>query len=192
MTVSRRSFLIGTGSFVTATFLKEARAFTNDTQEPLLLAPKLADQTIFFEQVEDHWRLHLGEPQFEIPKPQLLIENYRWHGFKLDTQEEIDTFCRDNWLTEAELFSEMDGYSWEDQWEHNFNPEAQAFEFLQKHKVIPAGDAGIREGRVVFESCPNPMSNARWVEVHDPLSLSLLQSRLNELNLRVKLQRFEN
>ncbi|WP_303810353.1 hypothetical protein [Sandarakinorhabdus limnophila] len=43
--------------------------------------------------VEDHWRLHLGQPAFEIPKPQLLIDNLRWHGHVLDTHEQIDALC---------------------------------------------------------------------------------------------------
>jgi hypothetical protein len=85
----------------------------------------------------------------------------------------------------------MDAASWEDQWEHNLSPEAQAFTFLEKHGIFPAGSAGLREGQVVFESYPNPMSNARWVEVHDPVSLTLLQARLNELGLGPMVRPFE-
>ena len=188
MAVSRRSFLIGAGSFLSGSFLKNAKSFADATHLPFLVAPQTANKTMFFERVEDHWRLHLGPPQFVIPKPQLLIENYRWHGYRLETDQEIQAFCDDHWLTVEELFQEMDGYSWEDQWEHSFCPEAQAFEFLEKHNVLPAGGNGLREGQVIFESFPNPMSSARWVEVHDPLSLSLLQGRLNELDLGIELK----
>ncbi|WP_303810352.1 hypothetical protein [Sandarakinorhabdus limnophila] len=45
-------------------------------------------------------------------------------------------------MTEEELFQPMDGYSWEDQWEHNLSPEAQAFTFLQKHDLFPADGKG--------------------------------------------------
>jgi hypothetical protein len=43
---------------------------------------------------------------------------------------------------------------------------------------------------VIFESFSNPMSSARWVEVHDPLSLSLLQARLNELSLNTEVRAY--
>ena len=57
----------------------------------------------------------------------------------LDTQGQIDALCDHEGWTEEELFRPMDGYSWEDQWEHNLSPEAQAFTFLQKHDLFPAG-----------------------------------------------------
>jgi len=108
----------------------------------------------------------------------------------LDTQEQIDTLCDEEGWTEEELFRPMDGYSWEDQWEHNLSPEAQAYTFLQKHDLFPADGKGRREGQVIFESFSNPMSSARWVEVHDPLSLSLLQARLNELSLNTEVRAY--
>jgi hypothetical protein len=147
-----------------------------------------AQKTIFCEPFEDHWRLHLGEPQFEIPKPQLLIENLRWHGYDLGTQEQIDAYCADSGLSEAQLFAPMNGWDWETQWEHNLNPEAQAFVFLSENNLFPPGSGGRREGAVIFEEFSNPMSNWRWVEVYDPLSLSLLQARLNELRLTTEVR----
>ena len=35
MSVSRRSFLVGAGSIITAAFVKEALAFTSDTKIPM-------------------------------------------------------------------------------------------------------------------------------------------------------------
>jgi hypothetical protein len=198
MAVTRRSFLIGAGSIITAAFVKEAFAFGSDTQMPMptrhiawLVDAPYRGETIFYERVEDHWRLHWGQPQFEIPEPQLLIENLRFHGHNLRWQRQIDAFCDETGWTEEALFSPMDAASWEDQWEHNLSPEAQAFTFLEKHGIFPAGSAGLREGQVVFESYPNPMSNARWVEVHDPVTLTLLQARLNELGLGPMVRPFE-
>ena len=173
MSLTRRSFLLGAGTIITASFVKEVATAVADTRSPLLIKPAEAAKAIYYEPVEDHWRLHLGQPAFKIPKPQLLIDNLRWHGHLLDTQEQIDALCDDEGWTEEELFRPMDGYSWEDQWEHNLSPEAQAYTFLQKHDLFPAGGKGRRKGQVIFESFPNPMSSARWVEVHDPLSLSL-------------------
>lgn len=190
MAVTRRSFLIGSGSAITAALIIDLTAYINDTRAPLISAPETHSQTIFYEQVEDHWRLHLGQPQFVIPEPQLLIENLRWHGHALDTQQEIDDFCEETGWTETELLAPMNGWDWETQWEHNLNPEAQAFRLLSEHEIFPKGTSGKRAGEVIFEEFSNPMSRWRWVEVHDPLSLSLLQERLKELNLGVAVREF--
>jgi len=188
--VSRRSFLVGAGSIITAAFVSEALSFAADAKAPMR-ARHLAwrmdtpfyNKVIYCEAVEDHWRLHWGEPKFEIPEPQLLIENLKYHGHELYTQHQIDVFCAETGWTEKDLFSPMNEFAWEDQWEHNFSTEAQAFTFLEKHDIFPASSEGRREGQIIFASYPNPMSNARWVEVHDQLSLTLLQARLDELKL---------
>jgi hypothetical protein len=198
MAVTRRSFLVGAGSIITAAYVQQLTAYVSDTGSPMInedVAWHVDDpgkaKMIFCEPVEDYWRLHLGQPQFALPEPPLLIENLRFHGYTLETQEQIDAICANDGWTERELFSPMDGFSWEDQWEHTFSPEAQAFEFLQQHKIFPHGQQGRREGKVIFESFPNPMSSARWVEVHDPLSLSLLQARLKELKLTTEVRMHE-
>ena len=99
MSLTRRSFLLGAGTIITASFVKEVATAVADTRSPLLIKPAEAAKAIYYETVEDHWRLHLGQPAFEIPKPQLLIDNLRWHGHLLDTQEQIDTLCDDEGWT---------------------------------------------------------------------------------------------
>ena len=190
MTVTRRSFLVGAGSIITASLISDLSAYVGDTSEPLIAKPAEHSKTIVYEQVEDHWRLNLGKPQYEIPDPQLLIENLRWHGYVLDTQQQIDDYCEESGWTEEQLYAPMNGWDWETQWEHNFNPEAQAFRFLSEHDIFPKGRRGKRAGEVIFEEFSNPMSCYRWVEVHDPISLSLLQVRLNELSLGVEVQEY--
>lgn len=192
MTVTRRSFLVGAGSIITASLISDISAYAADTGRPLITTPTAHSKSIFYERVEDHWRLHLGTPQFKIPEPQLLIENLRLHGHVLDTQEQIDDFCIETGWTESELLAPMNAWDWETQWEHTLNPEAQAFTFLSEHNIFPVGGGGRREGQVTFEEFSNPMSCARWVEVHDPVSLALLQARLNELSLGVEVRLFQN
>ena len=213
MSLTRRSFLLGAGTIITASFVKEVANAVADTRSPWLITPPQAAKAIYYEPVEDHWRLHLGQPAFEIPKPHLLIDNLRWHGHLLDTQDQIDDrygrafvdakgVRRDfdyapyavrssgGFFADAACSRSAASYSWEDQWEHNLSPEAQAYTFLQKHDLFPADGKGRREGQVIFESFPNPMSSARWVEVYDPLSLSLLQARLNELSLNTEVRAY--
>ena len=183
MPVSRRSILIGAGSIITAAFVKEALALAADTASSATIAGRIGYTNIYYEPFEDHWRLHLGKPQFEIPEPPLLIDNLRFHGYILNTQAQIDDFCDETGWSDAELFAPMKEWDWETQWEHNCSPEAQAFAFLEKHDIFPSGRNGKREGELIFQSYPNPSSSARWVEVHDQFSLTLLQARLEELKL---------
>jgi hypothetical protein len=93
----------------------------------------------------------LGQPIFEIPEPPLLIDNLRFHGYVFETQGQIDEVCANFGWSEKELFSPVDDFSWEDQWEHTFSPEAQAFAFLQNYDLFPLGFQGMREGQIVFE-----------------------------------------
>jgi hypothetical protein len=79
----------------------------------------------------------------------------------------------------------MDGYVWETQWEYCESPMEKAFIFPDDPKIFPKKSGLARNGRISFQQFPNPMSSARWVELRDPFSLSLLQARLKELDLGV-------
>src|SRR5215472_16209259 len=48
MLLSRRGFLIGAGSLLTAAFVKDARSFIRTTGRPLLAPPKQALQTLYW------------------------------------------------------------------------------------------------------------------------------------------------
>ncbi|MEW6401083.1 MAG: hypothetical protein AB1649_04745 [Chloroflexota bacterium] len=159
MPVSRRSFLIGAGSIITAAFVKEALELAANTVSSAPASGRIGFTNIYYEPFEDHWRLHLGKPQLEIPEPPLLIDNLRFHGYILDTQAQIDDFCNETGWSDAELFAPMNEWDWETQWEHNCSPEAQAFAFLEKHDIFPSGRNGKREGELIFQSYPNPSSN---------------------------------
>ena len=185
MPASRRSFLVGAGSIITASFLRDAKAFVGDTRRPLLLAPENAERELFVEWLDDVGRLHLGTPQFEIPPPPLWIDHLKSRGYKLDTAEQINELSSSDEFYGQDLWEPLDEFNWEDQWENTDCPEAQAYELLKGAKIFPRLSGYERKGRIVFESFPNPMSSARWVEVHGLLSLSLLQARLNELDLGI-------
>ena len=61
MSVSRRSFLVGAGSIITASLITDLTAYVGDTRQPLIAKPAEHSKIIFYEQVEDHWRLNLGD-----------------------------------------------------------------------------------------------------------------------------------
>jgi hypothetical protein len=185
MPVSRRFFLIGAGSLITPAFVKDARAGLADTGEPWLPPPPNPDRELLVEWFDGAARLHLGKPVWPVPPPPLWIDHLKACGHELETAKQIVAYCDQNHFDEAQLWEPLDAYGWESWWEYAESPEAKAYELLDSPRVFPARKGFAREGGLVFERYPNPSSSARWVEADDPLSLSLLQARLNELDLGI-------
>ena len=188
MAFSRRFFLVGGSGLISAGFVKDAIAAIADTEKPLLIGPKNPAQELFSEWTEDGWRLHLGMPTFDIPPAPLWIDHLKECGHELETAKQIIEYCDDSGFEEDDLWKPVDGFGWEDYWEYSGSPEAKAFELLDSAKVFPKLRNLRQEGSLVFQSFPNPMSSARWVEAPDPLSLSLLQAQLNGLDLDIAIK----
>ena len=53
MISSRRSFLVGAGGLVTASLVREARAYAAATGQPLILTPPKPRVELFYEWVQD-------------------------------------------------------------------------------------------------------------------------------------------
>jgi hypothetical protein len=70
MSASRRSFLVGASSIITASLLPHVSAYACGTQNPLNANPAAREKAVLHERADDYWRLNL-----EIPDPQLLIEH---------------------------------------------------------------------------------------------------------------------
>lgn len=193
MSVTRRSFLVGIGSIITMSFVHKAKAHLAGTGEPFLEPPALPVQDLYYEESDsDGWRLHLGDPQTFAPEPPRLIDFLRSQGKRLETPRQIGIYCEREYLSEGDLHEQVDGFAWEDYWEANLSSDSRAYHFLKSGKIFPRIAGYASEGGIVFDSRPNPMSSVHYVEVRDELSLSLLQARLNELELRtaVKLLRW--
>ena len=82
---------------------------------------------------------------------------------------------------------EVDGYSWEDQWDNFLGPQARAHHLL---KDLDLGDPEStlgRAGQMNFESFGGAPGNSyHWVDLKDDLTVSLLQARLIELHLPIR------
>src|SRR5262245_6990086 len=61
MLQSRRGFLVGFGSLLTAAFIKDARSFIRTNGQPLLARPKQVAQTMYWYPHGDSYLLSLGE-----------------------------------------------------------------------------------------------------------------------------------
>ncbi len=195
--ISRRSFLLGIGSLVTTSFVARARAHVREIRSPLLLQPKRAEETLYlyegFDQSDGPWvtkyRVSLGPDQWRAPPPPTWREHLKSRGYRLETREDHDRICEEQSLTPEELDQPIDGYSWEDYWEHYESPQAKAHQLLKDLDLDCDPKApGSKAGAILFtEWGGHPGSSERWVDLKDDLSVSILQARLIERDLPIEL-----
>jgi hypothetical protein len=82
----------------------------------------------------------------------------------------------------------IDGYSWESYWEHCESPQAKAYPAAQGSRPQLPKAPGSKAGTILFtEWGGHPGSSERWVDLKDDLSVSILQARLIERDLPIKL-----
>jgi hypothetical protein len=191
---SRRSFLLGIGALVSATFVTRVKAHVLETARPLLLEPKRAEETLYlYDQSswdeEWKWRVSLGPDLYEPPPPPTWREHLRSRGYTFDIQEDYDRAYREMSLQPEDLEQPLDGYGWESYWEHYESPQAKAAILLKELKLDCAlEEPGRKAGRIGFtEWGGHPGSCERWVDLKDDLTVSILQARIIERELPIKL-----
>lgn len=190
---TRRSFLLGIGALVSATFVTRVRAHVRESARPLLLEPKTAEEMLYlYDQSgwddEWKWRVSLGPDVYPAPPPPTWREHLRPLGYTFDTQEDYDRAYREMSFEPESLDEPLDGYGWESHWEHWESPQAKAAILLKELKLDCALQArGDKAGRIGFtEWGGHPGSCERWVDLKDDLTVSLLQARLIERELPIK------
>ena len=195
--ISRRSFLLGIGSLVTTSFVTRARAHARESGSALLLQPKRAEETLYlyegFDQSDEPWstkyRVSLGPDQWPTPLPPTWREHLKSLGYRFERQEDVERVYRERSLTPDELDQRIDGYSWEDYREHYESPQAKAHQLLKDLDLDCDPKApGSKAGTILFTRWGgHPGSSERWVDLKDDLSVSVLQARLIERDLPIKL-----
>jgi hypothetical protein len=203
--LDRRSFLIGAGSLLTASFVRKATAFSQRAVRPLLLRPaRKPEETLYvyrqdwkdYEpdeyEVNDYdakWRVSLGPNQPFAPPVPTWREHLRSLGHSLDTTEDVERVCFQKSLAPEDLHKRLDGFGWQDSWDNFTGPQAKAFHLLKKLD-LGAADSKLRQaGEIIFEEFGGAPGNSyTWVELKDDLTVSLLQARLIELNLPINWQ----
>jgi hypothetical protein len=91
-------------------------------------------------------------------------------------------------LEPEDVDKHLDGYGWVSYWEHNETPQAKAAILLKELKLDCALHArGDKAGLIYFEEWGgHPGSCERWVDLKDDLTVSILQARLIERHLPIK------
>ena len=100
-----------------------------------------------------------------------------------------DTFCEDWELHPSQLGDTMNRRAFEDFWDRVEGPLPQAYRLLKKLDLGPDfARSGRQAGSIDFIEGGHPGDDSLWVEIPDELSLSLLQARLIEMKLPIKVE----
>jgi hypothetical protein len=194
--LDRRRFLIGAGSLLTAAFVRNASAVNRTSVTPLLLpAARKPEETLYvywqeLSSFDAKWRVSLGPNQPFAPPPPTWREHLRSRGHRLDTQDDIERVCFREGLDPEDLDERLSGFGWEGAWDNYTSPQAKAFHLLKKLDLGGAPNSKLKQaGQIIFQEFGGAPGNSyTWVELKDDLTVSLLQARLIELNLPIKVE----
>ncbi len=193
--ISRRSFLFGLGSLVTASFAATAKAHALVEGVPLLLDPGRVDHALhLFPALEpehpydNKWRASLGPWQDEPPATPTWRQHLAQQGYRFETAADLERVRRETCASPDELDDLLPEQSWWSVWEHSESPQAKAFTLLQGMDLGFSPNSQRRTGgRIDFvDGGWHPGSSERWVELLDDLTVSLLQARLIERQLPIR------
>ena len=194
--LSRRGFLIGTGGLLTMAFVSDARAFIRRKEAPLLAAPPRTAHTLYWDWPDglDELQLFLdGEPEVIAPEPptwrvflkSLDAKDYTASGIKLRL-EQIG-------FEPSQLDEEMDESWWEMHYDRISGPSAKAYRLLERIDLGPdLGRRGDGPHLQFREGGGNQFDYSLHAHASDMLALSLLQARLIDLHLPIKVERWKD
>lgn len=137
--ISRRSFLLGLGSLVTASFAARAQAYASAEGVPLLLSPGLVEKTLYLYEGLDpgegewgnKWRISLGPWQHDPPNPPTWREHLCQQGYRFGSPEDLDRIWWERWIAPEDLDTPLPAQSWWSTWEYNEGPQAKAYTLLK-------------------------------------------------------------
>ena len=195
--ISRRNFLIGIGGLVTTSFLARARTHLRQAGAPLLLEPKKAEETLFLyeglTEPDGTWgakyRITLGPIDDGcVPPAPTWREHLKDIGYALETHADHARVYRDVQVGPDEFDGHIDELWWENYWEYTGSPAAKAYSLLEGLDLhCDPKTSGQKAGTMYFTQWGgHPGSNERWVDLKDDLSVSILQARLIERDLPIK------
>lgn len=190
--LSRRGFLIGTGGLLTMAFVRDARAFIGWKEAPLLAVPARTAHTLYWDWPDslDEPQLFLdGEPEVIAPQPPT------WRVFlkSLDAKDyeasEIKLRLEQIGFEPNQLDEEMDESWWEMHYDRISGPSAKAYRLLERIDLGRGGDGPHLQFR---EGGGNQFDYSLHAHASDMLALSLLQARLIDLGLPIKIERWKD
>ncbi len=186
MLQSRRGFLIGAGALLTAAFVKDARSFIHRTASPCCRRRRRWSQTLYwYESADEGYQLTLG-PWTHCRRPRRRGANFS--SAKASRTRPTKRSRRSVPVTAIEpgdfdkpVRALLGGLV-----RHPGGPCAKAYHLLRRIDLGPERDSG-RGPLLEFHKGSHPGDSSHWVNAKDKLSLSLLQARLIDLKMPIKI-----
>ena len=186
--LSRRGFLIGAGGLLTAAFVKDAQSFVSRTRRPLLETPPEVAQTLYWYDNGDGLLLTIGEYELEPPPPPTWREFFVSEGIPHATEDEARLIWEDHIIWPEDYDEPVNDRYWYDWFDLEGGPCAKAYRLLDDLDLGPDLDSG-EKGRIwLSRKGPIPATTAAGSQASGKLALSLLQARLIDLNLPIRIE----
>ena len=191
MSITRRQFLLGTtAGLILPSFYERAYSFFENHGEPLLIMPKRPKKTLYAcadFAGDPRLQLNLGDP--EAGPPDMTIREFCLKYGNGDPEN----WWREEWLgvDEAEpidIDMQMDEGAVLDRWVREDSSIARAYRFLESLDLGSGFNGPNPVGGLDFIDGACPGNDYLGVEALDPVSVSLLQLRLNELESGVEVR----
>ena len=152
---------------------------------PLLASPSQVVETMYWHEIPDEgYQLTLGPWSFAPPPPKWR-EFFVSEGIPHQTDKEIEKICSSHCIEPADFDKPVQRRYWEDWFDITGGPLARAYHLLQSIDLGPKRNSG-RGPLLEFNVGSHPGDSTHYVNAKDMLSLSLLQARLIDLKLPIK------
>jgi hypothetical protein len=131
--------------------------------------------------------LSLGEWRDEPPPPPTWREFFISEGIAHHSKQQADAICRVHgiWLDDYDELIDQDWW-WENRFGYDGDPCHKAYLLLSEINLGPKL-ASTRGPLLEFHGPGMPGGSSEWVTAKDKLSLSLLQARLIDLGMSIKI-----
>lgn len=182
MSISRRQFILGTAAgLILPSYYDKVFTFFENYGEPLLELPGRASRTMYVYTWGDGFEFLLDGREQDAPVMSRREYARRYFGSE-------QAYIEANEYDPAYVdFDEPEYEDWVDMaWERNDSPAAKAYRLLDSIDLGSDFTGEDAVGHLEFMDCPNPCSNYLGVQTEDPVSVSLVQKRLNDLNTGIR------
>jgi len=193
--MNRRSFLVGASSILTAAYLEKANWFLRNKNSVVpLINPTEETAKLYFVQTGTEYELRLDSPDsgLEDFTYRDVLERYRGVDLPKDRPISLSQFREIyyNWgITPKMLDQVADLMDYVDEWGRRDANTATAYHYLYGLDLFSDdNENGLMAGDLDFIDGPHPSNDYLGVTSYDPVSASLLQGRLLELNEAVSVE----
>jgi len=188
MLQSRRGFLIGAGSLLTTAFVKDARSFIRANGRPLLAPPKQVLQTLYwYEGADDGYLLSLGEWRMDPPPAPSWRAFFIKEAIRHETEDEIENICGEYGIDPEDFDEPVEHSYWAQRFAIEDGPCAKAHRLLRNINFGPDLETAKSPLLEFHIGGGMPGDSSMWVNAKNELSLSLLQARLIDLKMPIRI-----